>query len=108
MTLRTIPIAVADAPEVEIDAALVARGLGLAPEAFRRLMDTHRIAVLCERGTGVDAGLYRASFYHGQRRVRLVVDRDGALQPHSCEVTDLPGTMRRRGPHDLGDGRDPA
>ncbi|MDH5829375.1 DUF6522 family protein [Luteimonas sp. M1R5S18] len=108
MTLRTIPIAVADAPEVEIDAALVARGLGLAPEAFRRLMDTHRIAVLCERGTGVDAGLYRASFYHGQRRVRLVVDRDGALQPHSCEVTDLPRPMQRRGRHSHGDGRDPA
>jgi hypothetical protein len=33
--------------------------------------------VLCERGTGEDAGLYRASFYHEGKRVRLVVDGDG-------------------------------
>ena len=64
-------------PEVEIDAALVAEGLGLAVGEFRRLMEQRRITVLCERGTDEDAGLYRATFYHGQRRARFIVDRHG-------------------------------
>lgn len=72
---RSIDVAVN--PEVEIDAALVADGLGLEVEEFRRLMEQRKISVLCERGTGEDAGLYRASFYHGQRRVRMVVDASG-------------------------------
>ena len=62
---------------LEIDAALVARGIGLDLAEFRRLMDAGKIAVLCERGTGEDAGLYRASFYYGQRRARFVVDASG-------------------------------
>lgn len=76
---RNIPIALAGAAQIELDGALVARGLGLAPEVFRRLMDERRITLLCERGTGEDAGLYRASFYHGSRRLRLVVDATGQV-----------------------------
>ncbi len=70
-------------PEVEIDAALVADGLGLEVDEFRRLMEQRKISVLCERGTGEDAGLYRASFYHGQRRVRMVVDASGTPVEHA-------------------------
>ncbi len=70
-------IDVAINPEVEIDAALVADGLGLEVDAFRQLMEQRKISVLCERGTGEDAGLYRATFYHGQRRLRMVVDASG-------------------------------
>jgi hypothetical protein len=40
-------------------------------------MEHRKITVLCERGTGEDRGLYRASFYHDGKRVRLVVDADG-------------------------------
>ena len=68
-------------PAVEIDAALVASGLDLEVEQFRQLMEQRKISVLCERGTGEDAGLYRASFYHGERRVRLVVDASGTPVP---------------------------
>src|SRR5690606_13965164 len=74
-TGRRIDIALS--PEVEIDAALVAECLGLAVGDFRRLLELRRITVLCERGTDEDAGLYRATFYHGQRRVRLGVDASG-------------------------------
>lgn len=69
----------APSPAIEIDAALVAPGLGLAQAEFRQLMEQRRITVLCERGTGADAGRYRASFYYGERRVRLVVDRRGRV-----------------------------
>jgi hypothetical protein len=74
---RPIPIELNPTRVVEIDGALVARGLGLEVEAFRKLMEDRKLTVLCERGTGEDAGLYRASFFYGDRRVRLVVDADG-------------------------------
>lgn len=74
---KTIHIDVNPTHAVEIDGALVARGLGLAVPEFRQLMDRRQITVLCERGTGEDEGLYRASFYHAGRRLRLVVDHEG-------------------------------
>lgn len=82
---RPIPVQLAPAPtveperqpSVEIDAMLVARGLGVDVVELRRLMDARKISVLCERGTGEDAGLFRASFYHEDKRVRLVVDAAG-------------------------------
>ena len=78
---REIPIDLNATPEVEIDARLVAEALGLELAAFRSLMEDRKITVLCERGTGADAGLYRASFYHQGRRVRLVVDGEGNPVP---------------------------
>ena len=69
------------ADPIEIDGALVARGLGLAVPAFQQLMDDRKITVLCERGTGDDAGLYRASFYYEGKRFRLVVDASGTPVP---------------------------
>jgi len=74
---RHIPIDLNPSRAVEIDGALVAHGLGLALADFRQLMEDRKIVVLCELGTGEDAGLYRASFYHGGKRVRLVVDVEG-------------------------------
>ncbi len=66
-------------PQIEIDGALVARSLGLEVARFRELMAQRKVAILCERGTGDDAGLYRATFYYGKRRLRLVVDEQGQL-----------------------------
>lgn len=82
---KPIPIEVNPSPAIEIDGALVAGGLGLALDRFRQLMDQRSITVLCERGTGDDAGLYRASFYHEGNRVRLVVDGDGNPIPNRDE-----------------------
>ena len=69
------------APPLEIDGAMVARAIGLDVEAFRQLMADGKIAVLCERGTGEDAGTWRASFYYGAQRARFVVDASGHLKP---------------------------
>lgn len=66
-------------PPIEVDAARIAAGLGLDTDAFRQLMEHRKITVLCERGTGDDAGRWRASFHYGGRRVRLVVDVDGKV-----------------------------
>lgn len=74
---KSIPLALNPTRAVEIDGALVAHGLGLDLEDFRQLMDDRQVTVLCERGTGGDEGLYRATFYYGDRRARLVVDAEG-------------------------------
>jgi hypothetical protein len=65
--------------EIEIDGALVAEGLGLEVEVFRQLMHDSKVSVLCERGTGEDAGLNRVTFYSQDRRFRAIVTRDGHI-----------------------------
>lgn len=77
--------AVAESPSIpaqmpiEVDAAAVARGLGLALPEFRQLMDSGRIRTLSERGTGADAGQFRLSFWHGRRRYRVITDATGRV-----------------------------
>lgn len=63
--------------EIEIDAAPIAAALGLEQADFLRLLEQRKIDRLCERGTGADAGLYRATYYYGSKRARVVVDRQG-------------------------------
>ena len=92
---KPIPVALQGAHDVPVDGALVARAFGLDVATFRRLMDERRITVLCERGTGADAGLHRATFYHEDRRVRLVVDGDGTPRG-DIEVTKV-GERARSG-----------
>ena len=79
MARKQIPVSLSDGPSIEIEGAIVARGLALEVDVFRHLMSDRKITVLCERGTGEDAGLFRASFYYGDRRVRLVVDASGNI-----------------------------
>ena len=77
---KPIPISLEEhAPAIEIEAAPVAEGLGLAPAEFLRLLENRKITQLCERGTGPDEGLYRASFFYAGKRVRLVVDASGQV-----------------------------
>ncbi len=81
-----IPIELDPRLEIEVDAALIASGMGLDIAEFQRLMEQRKITVLCERGTGEDAGLYRASYYYKGRRVRLVVDIEGNPVPGRSEA----------------------
>lgn len=79
---RRIPIDLNPTREIVIDGAPVARALGLDKAAFFRLLAQRKIDQLCERGVGEDAGRFRASFYHGRKRVRVVVDHAGrVLEP---------------------------
>ena len=67
------------ATDVEIDGTLVADKLGLEVDAFRQLMHDRKVSVLCERGIGADAGLYRATFYFQDRRFRAVIEGNGRI-----------------------------
>lgn len=64
---------------IELDGARIAALLDLEVDAFRRLMADGKITTLCERGTGDDTGRWRATFWYGTRRVRLVVDARGRV-----------------------------
>ncbi|WP_374248042.1 DUF6522 family protein [Thermomonas sp.] len=65
--------------EIEIDAGPIADALGVTQDIFFTLLEQRRISQLCERGTGEDAGSYRASFYLDDKRARVVVDRNGRM-----------------------------
>ena len=71
-------------PGIEIDGERIAAGLGLPVATFRQLMDDRKVSVLCERGIDEDAGLYRATFHHGARRFRAVVDSRGRIVSWEC------------------------
>lgn len=67
---------------IEIDARIVAEGLGIEPDQVEPARRAGTIATMCERGTGIDAGLVRVTFYLGKRRLRVVVDANGSVQQH--------------------------
>ena len=77
---RRIAIDLNPAFEIVIDGAPIARAFGLDTATFFRLLAMRKIDQLCERGIDEDAGLYRASYYYGRKRVRVVVDREGRQQ----------------------------
>lgn len=82
---KRIPIDLNPRVEITIDGAPIAAALGLDKADFFRLLAIGKITQLCERGTGEDAGLYRASFYFDRKRARVIVDRDGTPQgPVEC------------------------
>jgi len=85
---------------VQIDAAIVAEGFGLAPSLLREEMRAGRITSLAERGIDADSGRYRLTFFSEHRRFRVVVDETGAIiQRSAVDFGDslLPKSARRAG-----------
>jgi hypothetical protein len=76
---------------VEIDAAIIAEGLGISPANVQSEMRAGRITSVCERGVDEDAGTFRLSFMAGNRRLRLIVDSEGAvIRRSTLTLTDPP------------------
>ena len=85
---------------VQIDAAIVAEGLGLAPSLLQEEMRAGRITSLAERGIDTDSGRHRLTFFSAHRRFRVVVDEAGAiLQRSAVDFGDsaLPKSARKSG-----------
>jgi Family of unknown function (DUF6522) len=72
------PLAFLD-DSIEVDATIVAEGLGIAPTLLLEQLRGGKVTSRCERGTDVDAGHYRLTFFGERRRLRLVVDDTGAI-----------------------------
>ena len=69
---------------VQIDAAIVAEGLGIALPLLREGMRAGTITSLSERGIDADLGRHRLTFFSGHRRFRVVVDASGAIVQRSA------------------------
>jgi hypothetical protein len=85
---------------VEVEASLIAAGLGLALPQFREQMQAGKITSLSERGTEADLGRHRLTFFSEHRRFRLVVDDSGTiLQRSALDFGDapLPKSVRKPG-----------
>jgi Family of unknown function (DUF6522) len=85
---------------VEVDAAVIAEGLGIEPSLLRKEMQAGRITSVCERGVDADQGRHRITFFSAHRRFRLVIDQRGTIvQRSTLNFGDapLPGSIRRSG-----------
>jgi len=85
---------------VQVDAAVIAEGLGIAVPALRKQMRAGKITSLFERGIDADNGRHRVTFFSEHRRLRLVVDERGAILQRSTlnfGNSPLPASVRKPG-----------
>ncbi len=85
---------------IEIDAAVVAEGLGITPQGLQDGMRAGKITGVSEAGIDADKGRHRLTFFSEHRRLRLVVDEDGAIIQRSTldyGTQPLPRSLHRRG-----------
>jgi len=86
---------------IELDARVLARGLGLDPASLQEFMREGKITSLCERGVDADLGRYRLTFFFGNRRLRLIVGQAGnVIRQSTIDFGDhpLPAAMHKPGP----------
>jgi hypothetical protein len=84
---------------LSIDASVIGRGLNIDASLVPARISEGKITALCERGFDEDAGCYRLTFFHENRRFRLVVDEEGnAIQRSTIDFGKhpLPASMRKR------------
>ena len=75
----------------EVDAAIVAEGLGIAVPLLQAGMRDGRITALSERGIDADQGRHRLTFFSENRRFRLVITEDGTIiQRSTLDFGDSP------------------
>jgi hypothetical protein len=85
---------------IEIDAAVIAKGLGIEPRLVQAYMQEGKITSLCERGIDSDAGTFRLSFFTENKRLRVIVNEAGEVLRKSTFASPdrpLPASMRRPG-----------
>lgn len=85
---------------IEIDVAVIAKGLGIEPGLVQVQMQNGEITSLCERGVDDDAGTFRLSFFTEHKRLRVIVDEAGeVIRRTTLASPDRPlsAMMRRRG-----------
>jgi hypothetical protein len=93
------PIEFADGA-VQIDASIVAEGLGIALPRLKEGMRTGSITSLRESGVDKDQGRHRLTFFSEHRRFRVVVDASGEIvQRSAIDFGDspLPKSVRKPG-----------
>ena len=85
---------------VQIDASIIADGLGLALPRLQKEMRAGKITSFAERGIDADSGRHRLTFFSEHRRFRVVVDATGAIVQRSAVDfgdSSLPNSVRKPG-----------
>ena len=85
---------------VQIDASIVAEGLGIALPRLREGMRAGTITSVSERGVDADQGRHRLTFFSEHRRFRVIVDASGAIVQRSAVDfgdSSLPQSARKPG-----------
>jgi len=85
---------------IQVDAKLIAEGLGMDLPTIRAGMREGKNTSRYERGIDEDKGRHRLSFFSEHRRLRLIVDETGrVLQRSTIDFSGkpLPASMRRPG-----------
>lgn len=68
---------------ISVDAKLIGKSLGIEVPLVQALIRERKITSICERGVDQDAGTYRLTFFHGSRRLRLIVSEEANIIQHS-------------------------
>ena len=94
---RQIEMSVGD---ILVDAALLGALLDLEATEIPSLLRNRTITSFCERGIGADDGRHRLTFFHGNRRARLIIDAAGRILRRSTidfGENALPRQLHRAG-----------
>jgi Family of unknown function (DUF6522) len=84
---------------IRIDATIIGQGLSIEPSLVQVRMREGKIATLCDRGVDEDAGRYRLTFIHKNRRFRLVFDEEGnAVQRSTINFGAVSFPLRHANP----------
>ncbi|HVW69951.1 MAG TPA: DUF6522 family protein [Steroidobacteraceae bacterium] len=74
---------------VEVEAMSIAHDLGIEAARLLEALREGQLTGRCEQGIGEDAGRLRLTFFHANRGLRLIVDREGHILNRSA------GRLRR-------------
>ena len=83
---------------IQVDATIIAEGLGVDPSLVQDRMREGKITSLCERGIDEDHGRYRLTFFSENRRFRVLLDQSGnVVQRSAIDFGDraLPASVRK-------------
>jgi len=76
---------------IQVDATIVANGLGIEPTLLLERLREGKITSRCERGIDADSGRYRLTFFSQNRRFSLTVDESGIIiQRSTIDFGELP------------------
>ena len=82
---------------IEVDATIIAKGMGVRPEQVLEQMRSGSISARCEKGVDEDDGRYRLTFLSRSRRLQLIVESSGKiLQRNAIDFGKLPLPQKLR------------
>ena len=82
-----------------VDAALLGELLDVSPSNVVSLMRDLAITSTCEKGIDIHQNEFRLTFFHGNRRARLHIDKSGHILQRSIidfGERPLPKTLHKR------------